>query len=68
MAAEFTEILSAPSLNIALKSSTVRIPPPTVKGINTLLATFRTHSNCVALLSAEAVMSKNTTSSAPAAS
>ena len=29
------EILSAPSRNIALKSSTVRIPPPTVNGINT---------------------------------
>ena len=40
MAAEFTEILSAPSRSSFRKSSTVRIPPPTVNGMNTLAATL----------------------------
>src|SRR5699024_1700701 len=66
MAEELTEILSAPSLRIARKSSTVRIPPPTVKGINTHSATFLTISTTVARLSEEAVMSRQTSSSAPA--
>ena len=68
MAAEFTEILSAPSLRIALKSSVLRMPPPTVNGMKSFEATCLTHSSCVALLSEEAVMSRNTTSSAPALS
>ena len=68
MAAEFTEILSAPSRSSFRKSSTVRIPPPTVNGMNTLAATFRTISTTVSRCSQEAVMSRNTTSSAPAAS
>ncbi len=68
MAAELMEILSAPSRKITLKSSTVRMPPPTVKGINSLLATSLTHLSWVFLASEEAVMSKKTTSSAPKAS
>ena len=43
----FLEILSAPSRSNALKSSTVRIPPPTVNGINTHSATLRTMSTTV---------------------
>ena len=55
-------------LEIALKSSTVRIPPPTVKGINTWSATRLTISATVARLSEEAVISRKTSSSAPASS
>ena len=62
------EILSAPSRKIALKSSTVRIPPPTVNGINTFSATFLTISIMIFLASDDAVISKNTSSSAPALS
>ena len=68
LAEELIEILSAPSLNNARKSSTVRIPPPTVNGINTHSATFRTISTTVPLSSEEAVISRNTSSSAPALS
>ena len=68
IAAELTDTLSAPSRRIALKSSTVRIPPPTVNGINTFSATFRTISATVFLASEEAVISRNTSSSAPALS
>ena len=65
MAAELTEILSAPSLNNTLKSSILRIPPPTVNGINTRSATFLTKSTVVFLPSLDAVISRNTSSSAP---
>ena len=68
IADELMEILSAPSLRSILKSSTVRIPPPTVNGINTVSATRRTMSTTVPRLSEEAVMSRNTSSSAPALS
>ena len=68
MADELIEILSAPSRNSARKSSTVRIPPPTVNGINTVSATFLTMSTTVFLRSDEAVISKKTSSSAPALS
>ena len=68
MALEFIEILSAPSLRSALKSSTVLMPPPTVNGINTFSATFLTISTTVFLLSLDAVISRKTTSSAPALS
>ena len=68
MADELMEILSAPSRNSALKSSTLRMPPPTVNGINTLAATWRTISTTVSLASEDAVISRNTTSSAPASS
>ena len=67
-AAELTDILSAPSRSIFLMSSTVLIPPPTVNGIKTRLATARTRSTTVLRLSLEAVMSKKTSSSAPALS
>ena len=68
IAEELIEILSAPSRRIARKSSTVRIPPPTVNGINTHSATLRTMSMTVPLLSDDAVISRNTSSSAPALS
>ena len=44
----------------ALKSSTVRIPPPTVNGINTHFATSRTISITVPRPSEDAVISRNT--------
>ena len=68
MAEELIEILSAPSRKIALKSSTVRIPPPTVKGIKTVSATLFTISIMIFLASLDAVISKKTNSSAPALS
>ena len=40
MAPELTLTLSAPQLSTLSKSSKVEIPPPTVKGIKTSLATF----------------------------
>ena len=64
----FKATLSAPSLKTALKSSTVLIPPPTVNGINTVSATLLTISILVALASEDAVISRNTSSSAPALS
>ena len=68
MAAEFTDILSAPSRSIALKSSTVLIPPPTVNGMKIVSATLLTMSTTIFLWSDEAVMSRKTSSSAPALS
>ncbi len=68
MAAELTATLSAPSLRISLKSSTARIPPPTVNGMKTRSATRRTMSTTVFRASDVAVMSRNTSSSAPSAS
>ena len=67
-AAELTETLSAPARRIAVKSSTVRIPPPTVKGMNTLSATARTISTIILRASLEAVISSSTNSSAPSLS
>jgi len=46
-------------------SSSLRIPPPTVRGIKTSLATFSTISTMVSLLSEDAVISKKVSSSAP---
>ena len=46
-------------------SSIVRIPPPTVKGMNTSLATRSTTSSMVSRPSFVAVISKKTSSSAP---
>ena len=66
IADEFIDILSAPSLSNVLKSSTVLIPPPTVNGIKTCSATLLTISTTVFLLSDDAVISRNTNSSAPA--
>ena len=48
-AEELMEILSAHSRKSTRKSSTVRIPPPTVKGKNTFAATSRTRSTTVFL-------------------
>ena len=62
---EFIETLSAPARNNIFTSSIDEIPPPTVNGIFTLLATFSTISTKVFLLSLVAVISKNTNSSAP---
>ena len=64
-AAEFTETLSAPARSSAVKSSTVRMPPPTVNGINMLFATRETISSMIPRASEDAVMSSKTSSSAP---
>ena len=64
-AAVFTATLSAPALSILRPSSTERTPPPTVKGMNTSSAVRLTTSTIVSRASDEAVMSRNTTSSAP---
>ncbi len=62
IAALLTATLSAPALRIFLKSSTVRIPPPTVNGINTCFATASTISTTVSRASDDAVMSRKTSS------
>ena len=67
-AEELIDILSAPSLRISRKSWTVLIPPPTVNGINTFLAVSRTTSSSMLLASELAVISRKTSSSAPALS
>ena len=67
-AAVFTATLSAPARSRASASSTERTPPPTVKGRNTVSATRRTMSSTMGRASEEAVMSRNTSSSAPSAS
>ena len=64
-AAVFKETLSAPANNKARMSSIVRIPPPTVKGMKTSLATRSTTSSIVLRPSFVAVISKKTSSSAP---
>src|SRR3989344_2544356 len=64
-AAVLIETLSAPAFSIVSMSSRLLIPPPTVKGIKTFFATFLTISTTVFLFSWEAVMSRNTSSSAP---
>jgi hypothetical protein len=67
-AAVFTATLSAPARSSASASSTERTPPPTVKGRNTVSATRRAISSTIGRASEEAVMSRNTSSSAPSAS
>ncbi len=64
-AAELNEILSAPAERICLISSISDIPPPTVNGIKTSRATRSTSSTIVFLFSLVAVISRNTSSSAP---
>ena len=64
-AAELTETLSAPARRMRVKSSTVRMPPPTVKGMKMLSATRVTMSTMMSRASEEAVMSSSTSSSAP---
>ena len=66
--AEFTETLSAPASSTAWASSTPRIPPPIVNGTNTLSAVRRASCTIVSRFSWVAVMSRNTSSSAPPAS
>ena len=67
-AEELTATLSAPASSTAWASATERIPPPIVNGMKTLSAVRRASSMIVSRLSAEAVMSRKTSSSAPSAS
>ena len=67
-AAEFSDTLSAPAFSNALISSTVLIPPPTVRGMNTCFEISVTTSRIVVRLSTVAVISRNTSSSAPCSS
>ncbi len=66
-AAEFTATLSHPAMSRASASATVRMPPPTVNGMNTSRATAATILAAVSRFSMPAVMSRNTSSSAPSA-
>ena len=68
MAAVFTDTFSAPARSSWRASSTDRTPPPTVKGMKTFSAVRRATSTMVSRASDEAVMSRNTSSSAPSAS
>ncbi len=67
-AAVFTATLSAPAPRMALKSSTERMPPPTVKGMNTESAVRRMTSSIDFRPSWLAVMSRKQSSSARSAS
>ena len=67
-AAVLTATLSAPARSNRRASSTERTPPPTVNGMNTCSAVRRATSTIVSRASDDAVMSRNTTSSAPSAS
>jgi len=67
-AAVFTATLSAPARSAAPASSTERIPPPTVNGMKMASDTRETISSVVSCPSWLAVMSRNTSSSAPSAS
>ena len=64
-AAELIETLSQPALSSARISSIVRIPPPTVSGMKTCSAVRRTTSIMMSRPSWLAVISRNTSSSAP---
>ena len=64
-AAVFRETLSAPDFSIRRMSSAVRMPPPTVSGMNTWSAVFAITSTTLARASLLAVMSRKTSSSAP---
>src|SRR2546427_8995709 len=59
------ETLSAPALSKRLTSSTLRTPPPTVRGMNTCAATSSTACRMRSRSSELAVMSRNVSSSAP---
>ena len=65
---ELIETLSAPASSTACASSTERIPPPIVNGMKTLSAVRRARCTIVSRCSWDAVMSRNTSSSAPSAS
>ena len=64
-AAVLSETLSAPARSTSRISSTVRTPPPTVSGMNARRAVRSTTSSSVPRRSGAAVMSRNTSSSAP---
>jgi polyphosphate glucokinase len=68
MAAVFSETLSAPVRSSRSMSSSLRMPPPTVSGMNTCSAVRRTTSYMVSRPPLDAVMSRNVSSSAPSAS
>jgi hypothetical protein len=67
-AAEFRLTFSAPAWMSWVASARVRMPPPTVNGMNTCSATRRTMSSRMARPSWLAEMSRKTSSSAPWAS
>src|SRR3990172_6149789 len=67
-AAVLMATLSAPGSSIWRTSSALRTPPPTVNGMNTWSAIRRTMSTAVSRFSGDALMSRNTSSSAPSAS
>ena len=67
-AAEFSDVLSAPAASTSRMSSTVRRPPPIVNGMKTSSAVRRASSTMVSRPSWLAVMSRNTSSSAPSRS
>jgi hypothetical protein len=60
--------LSAPAESSARTSSSVLTPPPTVRGMKTCSAVRLTTSMMMPRSSAEAVMSRNVSSSAPSSS
>jgi hypothetical protein len=60
-----TETLSAPASSTAWASAAERTPPPIVNGMNTSSAQRRASCATVSRRSWEAVMSRNTISSAP---
>ena len=64
-AGELRDILSAPRRSTSRMVSISRIPPPTVKGMNTCSAVRSTTSNIVLLPSCVALISKKVISSAP---
>src|SRR5213082_1089557 len=68
MAAVFTLTLSAPAASRRRASSTLRTPPPTVRGMRIAARTHATVSSCVARPSGDAATSSTTISSAPWAS
>ena len=67
-AAVLSETLSAPARSSWSTSSTLRTPPPTVSGMNNWFAAAATTPVIVSRCSADAVMSRNTSSSAPSPS
>ena len=67
-AAELIDTLSHPASSNWRMSSSVRMPPPTVSGMNTCSAVRRTTSSMMSRPSWLAVMSRNTNSSAPSLS
>ena len=67
-AAELSDTLSAPAASTARMSSSERRPPPIVNGMKTSSAVRRASSTIVPRPSWLAVMSRNTSSSAPSRS